>query len=69
MLFLVTLFVIPMGLPTLVTTQLELSMVADDHGTIFANSEAPSVIADYTGAPDGSSINFDLSRRVCHLTT
>jgi predicted esterase len=50
------LFVIPTGLPTIVTTQLGLSMVADDHGTIFANSEAPSVIADYTGAPDGSSL-------------
>jgi len=33
-----------------------LSMVADDHGTIFANNEAPSVIADFTGAPDGSSV-------------
>jgi len=50
------LFVIPTGLPTVVTTQLGLSMVSDDHGTIFANSEAPSVIADFTGAPDGSSI-------------
>ena len=50
------LFVIPTGLPSIVTTQLGLSMVADDHGTIFANSEAPSVIADYTGAPDGSSL-------------
>ena len=50
------LFVIPTGLPTLVTTQLGLSMVSDDHGTIFANSEAPSVVADFTGAPNGSSI-------------
>jgi len=50
------LFVIPTGLPSIVTTQLGLSMVADDHGTIFANSESPSVIADYTGAPDGSSL-------------
>lgn len=31
-------------------------MVADDHGTIFANAEAPSVIADSSGAPDGSAI-------------
>lgn len=50
------LFVIPTGLPTVVTTQLGLSMVSDDHGTIFAKNEAPSAIADNTGAPDGSSI-------------
>ena len=50
------LFVIPTGLPSVVTEQLGLSMVSDDHGTIFANNEAPSVIADDTGAPDGSSI-------------
>ena len=50
------LFVIPTGLPTAVTTQLGLSMVSDDHGTIFANNEAPSVMADYTGAPAGSSL-------------
>jgi pimeloyl-ACP methyl ester carboxylesterase len=49
------LFVIPTGLPDVVKT-LGLSMVSDDHGTIFANSEAPSVIGDNTGAPDGSSI-------------
>jgi len=50
------LFVIPTGLPTIVTSTLGLSMVSDDHGTIFGNKEAPSVIADATGAPDGSSI-------------
>ncbi len=50
------LFVIPTGLPSVVTTTLGLSMVSDDHGTIFANSEAPSVIADKSGGPDGSSI-------------
>jgi len=50
------LFVIPTGLPELVTNKLGLSMVSDDHGTIFANKEAPSVIADNTGAPDGSSV-------------
>jgi len=50
------LFVIPTGLPTVVTTQLGLSMVSDDHGTIFANNEAPSVIADNTGTPEGSSV-------------
>jgi len=50
------LFVIPTGLPEAVTKTFGLSMVSDDHGTIFANKEAPSVIADFTGAPDGSSI-------------
>ena len=50
------LFVIPTGLPSVVTEHLGLSMVSDDHGTIFANNEAPSVIADNTGAPDGSSV-------------
>jgi len=50
------LFVIPTGLPSVVTNQLGLSMVSDNHGTIFANKEAPTVIADETGAPDGSSI-------------
>jgi len=50
------LFVIPTGLPDVVTSTLGLSMVADDHGTIFGNSEAPSVIADTTGAPVGASI-------------
>lgn len=49
------LFVIPTGLPDAVKP-LGLSMVSDDHGTIFANREAPSVIADTNGAPDGSSI-------------
>ena len=39
------LFVIPRGLPSVVTTKLGLSLVADDHGTIFANAEAPSVNA------------------------
>lgn len=50
------LFVIPTGLPDIVNSTLGLSMVADDHGTIFANAEAPSVIADSSGAPDGSAI-------------
>ena len=49
------LFVIPTGLPTAVES-LGLSMVSDDHGTIFSNSEAPSVIADSHGTPDGSAI-------------
>lgn len=49
------LLVIPTGLPAVVN-QIGLSMVSDDHGTIFANREAPSVIGDTNGAPDGSAI-------------
>ena len=50
------LFVIPTGLPSVVTTKLGLSMVSDDHGTIFANAEAPTVVAQSSGTPDGSSV-------------
>jgi len=49
------LFVIPTGMPDAVG-QIGLSMVSDDHGTIFANADAPSVIASNNGTPDGSSI-------------
>lgn len=49
------LFIIPTGLPPEVN-QIGLSMVSDDHGTIFANSDAPSVIGENNGAPDGSAI-------------
>ncbi len=49
------LFVIPTGMP-LSVTKIGFSMVSDDHGTIFANSDAPSVIASSSGTPDGSSI-------------
>ncbi|CAA6819757.1 MAG: Lysophospholipase (EC [uncultured Sulfurovum sp.] len=50
------LFVIPPVLHGQVVPFGGLSMVSDDHGTIFANKEAPSVIADANGAPDGSAI-------------
>ncbi len=50
------LFVIPTGLPSIITTKLGLSMVSDDHGTIFANAEAPSVNAKNIGTPAGSSV-------------
>lgn len=50
------LFVIPPVLHNTVAPLGGLSMVSDDHGTIFANSEAPSVIGDSSGAPDGSAI-------------
>jgi len=49
------LFVIPTGMPDAVG-QIGLSMVSDDHGTIFANADAPSVIGSNNGTPDGSSI-------------
>ncbi len=50
------LFVIPTGLPSVVTSTLGLSMVSDDHGTIFANAEAPTIIAKSIGTPAGSSV-------------
>lgn len=50
------LMVVPIGLPDVVNTTLGLSMVSDDHGTIFANAEAPVVVAGTNNAPDGSSI-------------
>jgi len=50
------LFVIPTGMPAVVTSTLGLSMVSDDHGTIFANREAPTVSADNSGAPEGSAV-------------
>ncbi|MCH9739767.1 MAG: prolyl oligopeptidase family serine peptidase [Epsilonproteobacteria bacterium] len=49
------LFVIPTGMPDAVG-QIGLSMVSDDHGTIFANADAPSVIGSNNGTPDGSAI-------------
>jgi len=50
------LLVIPTGLPEVVTSTLGLSMVSDDHGTIFADREAPTTLADASGKPEGSSI-------------
>ena len=49
-------FIVPIGLPDVVYSTLGLSMVSDDHGTIFSNNEAPSVVADTTGGPAGSAI-------------
>jgi alpha/beta superfamily hydrolase len=50
------LFVIPPMLHAKVLPFGGLSMVVDDHGTIFANREAPSVIGDRNTIPAGSSI-------------
>jgi len=49
------LMVVPTGVPEAVN-QAGLSLVSDSHGTIFANAEAPTVIADSTNSPDGSSV-------------
>jgi hypothetical protein len=49
------LFVIPTGMPDAVG-QIGLSMVSDDHGTIFANIDAPSPHGKTYGTPDGSAI-------------
>ena len=49
------LMVVPTGVPEAVN-QAGFSLVSDSHGTIFANSEAPTVIAAGTNSPDGSSI-------------
>ena len=49
------LMVIPTGVPEAVK-QLGFSVVSDDHGTIFANAEAPTVVAANTSAPAGSSV-------------
>jgi len=50
------LMVVPTGLPEVVYSNLGLSLVSDNHGTIFANKEAPTVIASSNNIPDGSSI-------------
>jgi len=50
------LMVIPKGLPDVVNSTLGLSVVSDDHGTIFANADAPVVKAETNNAPSGSSV-------------
>jgi len=49
------LMVVPTGVPSAMS-QAGFSLVSDSHGTIFANAEAPTVIADSTSLPDGSSV-------------
>jgi len=49
------LMVIPTGVPEGVK-QLGFSMVSDSHGTIFANKEAPTVIASAVNMPDGAPV-------------
>ncbi len=50
------LMVVPTGLPDIVYSTLGLSLVSDDHSTIFANRDAPTEIASAANAPDGSPI-------------
>ncbi len=50
------LMVVPTGLPNVVYSTLGLSLVSDDHGTIFADRESPSVQASLNNAPSGSPI-------------
>ncbi|MDQ7047766.1 MAG: prolyl oligopeptidase family serine peptidase [Sulfurovum sp.] len=52
------LMVVPTGLPSEVVAGLGLSMVSDSHGTIFADTEAPTAIAKHTNGADGSPIVF-----------
>jgi pimeloyl-ACP methyl ester carboxylesterase len=47
--------VLPTEMPEIVNTTLGLSMVSDDHGTIFANREAPTPINSTIGSPPVSS--------------
>jgi len=49
------LMVVPTDVPEEVQ-QAGFSVVSDSHGTIFANSEAPTVIAGATSAPDGAPV-------------
>ncbi|SFV51958.1 Lysophospholipase [hydrothermal vent metagenome] len=49
------LMVIPTGMPDLVY-QIGLSMVSDDHGTIMADYEAPTVSAMQNSSPEGSAV-------------
>ena len=51
------LMVVPTGVPEAVKA-LGFSMVSDSHGTIFANSEAPTVVAEDTMSPDGAPVIF-----------
>jgi alpha-beta hydrolase superfamily lysophospholipase len=50
------LMVVPKGLPDALVSAKGLSMVSDDHGTIFANAEAPDVEAGTNNAPVGSAV-------------
>ena len=48
--------VVPNGLPEALVAAKGYSMVSDDHGTIFANNDAPTVLPQLTNMPAGASI-------------
>jgi len=48
--------VVPKGLPEALVEAKGYSMVSDDHGTIFANNDAPTVLPQLTNMPSGASI-------------
>lgn len=51
--------VVPQGMPAVVEEQIGFSLVSDDHGTIFANKDAPTVMPELTMMPSrDSSIIF-----------
>ena len=50
------LMVVPKGLPDTLIAAKGLSVVSDNHGTIFSNEDAPSVVAGTNNAPEGSSV-------------
>jgi len=52
------LMTVPDGMPEAVSTQIGYSIVSDDHGTIFANIDAPTVFASSQNKPGGSAIIF-----------
>jgi len=49
------LMVVPTGMPALVY-QIGLSLVSDNHGTIMADYEAPTVMAMQNSSPEGSAV-------------
>jgi len=48
--------VVPKGLPEALIADKGYSVVSDDHGTIFANNDAPTVLPELSNMPAGASI-------------
>ena len=48
--------VVPKGLPEALIAAKGYSVVSDDHGTIFANNDAPTVLPELNSMPSGASI-------------
>jgi len=47
---------VPKGMGEIVEKQLGFSLISDDHGTIFANIDAPTVLPSIKALPSGSSV-------------